>query len=76
MFFIATFRIRQRNGNVHLLQAILYPRRCEKDWRIPQYSATGARSLKQNLHDDLIPSMLEPEDLKANHTWARLIQKG
>ena len=29
---------------------------------------------KKNL-DDLIPSILEPEDLKPNHTWARLIQK-
>jgi hypothetical protein len=25
--------------------------------------------------DDLIPSILEPEDLKPNRTWARLIQK-
>jgi hypothetical protein len=29
---------------------------------------------KKNL-DDLIPSILEPEDLKPNRTWARLIQK-
>jgi hypothetical protein len=27
---------------------------------------------KKNL-DDLIPSFLEPEDLKPNHTWTRLI---
>jgi hypothetical protein len=29
---------------------------------------------KKNL-DDLIPSILGPEDLKPNRTWARLIQK-
>ena len=29
---------------------------------------------KKNL-DDLIPSILEPEDLKPNRTWTRLIQK-
>ena len=29
---------------------------------------------RKNL-DDLIPSILEPEDLKPNFTWARLIQK-
>jgi hypothetical protein len=30
---------------------------------------------KRRTFDDLIPSILEPEDLKPNRTWARLIQK-
>jgi len=37
-------------------------------------NASRGHRQKKNL-DDLIPSILEPEDLKPNRTWARLIQK-
>ena len=38
--------------------------------------SNASRGLRQKKNfDDLIPSILEPEDLKPNRTWARLIQK-
>jgi hypothetical protein len=37
-------------------------------------NASRGHRQKKNL-GDLIPSILEPEDLKPNRTWARLIQK-
>ncbi len=37
-------------------------------------NASRGHRQKKNL-DDLIPSILEPVDLKPNRTWARLIQK-
>ncbi len=37
-------------------------------------NASSGHRQKKNL-DDLIPSILQPEDLKPNRTWARLIQK-
>ena len=38
--------------------------------------SNASRGLRQKKNlDDLIPSIMEPEDLKPKRTWARLIQK-
>jgi hypothetical protein len=39
------------------------------------YSNVSRGRRKKQTGDTLIPSILEPEDLKPNRTWARLIQK-
>jgi hypothetical protein len=39
------------------------------------YSNVSRGRRKKQTGDTLIPSILEPENLKPNRTWARLIQK-
>ncbi|OGP95413.1 MAG: hypothetical protein A2157_18500 [Deltaproteobacteria bacterium RBG_16_47_11] len=50
------------------------PNKGEQMVRYYGHYSNASRGLRQKNLDDLIPSILEPEDLKPNHTWARLIQ--
>lgn len=52
------------------------PNKGEQMVRYYGHYSNASRGLRQKKNlDDLIPSILEPEDLKPNRTWARLIQK-
>ena len=52
------------------------PNKGEQMVRYYGHYSNASRGLRQKKNlDDLIPSILEPEDLKPNHTWARLIQE-
>ncbi len=52
------------------------PNKGEQTVRYYGHYSNASRGLRQKKNlDDLIPSILEPEDLKPNRTWARLIQK-
>ena len=52
------------------------PNKGEQMVRYDGHSINASRGHRQKKNlDDMIPSILEPEDLKPNHTWARLIQK-
>ncbi len=52
------------------------PDRGEQMVRYYGHYSNASRGLRQKKNlDNLIPSILEAEDLKPNRTWARLIQK-
>jgi len=52
------------------------PNKGEQMVRYYDHHSNASRGLRQKKNlDDLIPSILEPEDFKPNRTWARLIQK-
>jgi hypothetical protein len=52
------------------------PNKEEQIVRYYGHHRNASRGLRQKKNlDDLVPSVQEPEDLKPNRTWARLIQK-